>query len=56
MIAVIFEVWPAEGHRDDYLGFAAWLRNDLARIDDFRSVGPRDMCVLMIMTKSSIVR
>jgi heme-degrading monooxygenase HmoA len=38
MIAVIFEVWPAEGHRDDYLGFAAWLRNDLACIDGFLSV------------------
>jgi heme-degrading monooxygenase HmoA len=38
MIAVIFEVWPAEGHRDDYLAFAAWLRDDLARIDGFLSV------------------
>src|ERR1700761_8388881 len=38
MIAVIFEVWPAEGHRDDYLAIAAWLRDDLARIDGFLSV------------------
>ena len=38
MIAVIFEVWPAEGHRDEYLKFAAWLRDDLARIDGFLSV------------------
>jgi heme-degrading monooxygenase HmoA len=38
MITVIFEVWPAEGHRDDYLAFAAWLRDDLARIDGFLSV------------------
>jgi len=38
MIAVIFEVWPAEGHRDDYLALAAWLRDDLARIDGFLSV------------------
>ena len=38
MIAVIFEVWPAEGHRDEYLKFAAWLHDDLARIDGFLSV------------------
>jgi heme-degrading monooxygenase HmoA len=38
MIAVIFEVWPAEGHRDDYLAIAAWLRDDLARIDGFLSI------------------
>ena len=30
--------WPAEGYRDDYLAFAAWLRDDLARIDGFLSV------------------
>jgi len=28
----------AEGHRDEYLKFAAWLRDDLARIDGFLSV------------------
>jgi len=38
MIAVIFEVWPAEGRKDDYLGIAASLRADLARIDGFISV------------------
>ena len=35
MIAVIFEVWPAEGRKDDYLGIAASLRDDLERIDGF---------------------
>jgi len=38
MIAVIFEVWPAEGRKDDYLGLAASLRRDLERIDGFISV------------------
>jgi heme-degrading monooxygenase HmoA len=38
MIAVIFEVWPAEGRKDDYLAIAASLRADLERIDGFVSV------------------
>ncbi len=38
MIAVIFEVWPAQGRKDDYLGIAATLRSDLDRIDGFISV------------------
>ena len=38
MIAVIFEVWPADGRKDDYLGLAAALREDLATIDGFISV------------------
>jgi heme-degrading monooxygenase HmoA len=38
MIAVIFEVWPAVGRKDDYLGIAASLRADLNRIDGFISV------------------
>ncbi|MGN6572436.1 MAG: antibiotic biosynthesis monooxygenase family protein [Pseudolabrys sp.] len=38
MIAVIFEVWPADGHKDDYLGIAASLRAELERIDGFVSV------------------
>lgn len=38
MIAVIFEVWPASGRKDDYLGIAAALRDDLTRIDGFISV------------------
>jgi heme-degrading monooxygenase HmoA len=38
VIAVIFEVWPAEGRREDYLALAAALREDLATIDGFVSV------------------
>ena len=38
MITVIFEVWPAEGCREDYLALAARLRADLERIDGFVSV------------------
>jgi heme-degrading monooxygenase HmoA len=38
MIAVIFEVWPAPGRKDDYLSIAASLRAELERIDGFISV------------------
>jgi len=38
MIAVIFEVEPADGRRDDYLALAAALRPELERIDGFISV------------------
>lgn len=38
MIAVIFEVWPAEGERETYLALAAKLKADLAEIDGFVSV------------------
>ena len=38
MIAVIFEVWPAEGQTDVYLDLAAALRPELAKIDGFVSV------------------
>ena len=38
MIAVIFEVWPAPGRKDDYLAIAASLREDLVKIDGFLSV------------------
>ena len=38
MIAVIFEVWPAQGRKDDYLAIAASLREDLGAIDGFISV------------------
>ncbi|AZO35539.1 antibiotic biosynthesis monooxygenase [Mesorhizobium sp. M2A.F.Ca.ET.037.01.1.1] len=38
MIAVIFEVEPAEGKRDAYLGIAAELRPLLESIDGFISV------------------
>jgi heme-degrading monooxygenase HmoA len=38
MIAVVFEVWPASGRKDDYLAIAATLRSELERIDGFISV------------------
>ncbi|MBM3533871.1 MAG: antibiotic biosynthesis monooxygenase [Alphaproteobacteria bacterium] len=38
MIAVIFEVWPAEGRKDAYLDIAASLKPRLAEIDGFISV------------------
>ena len=38
MIAVIFEVWPAEGRVDDYLDRAHALRDELDKIDGFISV------------------
>jgi heme-degrading monooxygenase HmoA len=38
MIAVIFEVWPAEGRRQDYLDIAAELRKELETIDGFISI------------------
>ena len=38
MIAVIFEVWPAEGSQEDYLGLAADLRAELEGVDGFVSI------------------
>jgi heme-degrading monooxygenase HmoA len=38
MIAVIFEVWPAEGQRQTYLDIAADLRKLLDEIDGFISI------------------
>ena len=38
MIAVIFEVWPAEGRKQSYLDIAAGLRGELERIDGFLSI------------------
>jgi len=38
MIAVIFEVWPAEGGREPYLAIAAELRPLLDGIDGFLSI------------------
>jgi heme-degrading monooxygenase HmoA len=38
MVAVIFEVWPAEGRAQDYLDIAARLRPELESIDGFVSV------------------
>jgi len=38
MIAVIFEVWPAAGRRDEYLALAADLRSELEAMDGFLSI------------------
>ncbi|MCB0489074.1 MAG: antibiotic biosynthesis monooxygenase [Cyclobacteriaceae bacterium] len=38
MIAVIFEVVPAEGRKDEYLDIAARLKSELEQIDGFISV------------------
>jgi heme-degrading monooxygenase HmoA len=38
MIAVIFEVWPAEGRRQEYLDIAAELRKELETMDGFISI------------------
>jgi heme-degrading monooxygenase HmoA len=38
MIAVIFEVWPADGRQESYLDHAARLRPELERIEGFVSV------------------
>ena len=38
MIAVIFEVWPADGHKQTYLDIAAELKPELERIDGFLSI------------------
>lgn len=38
MIAVIFEVWPAEGERETYLALAAALKEELSAMDGFISI------------------
>ena len=38
MIAVIFEVWPASGRKEDYLDIAATLKPDLEKMEGFISV------------------
>jgi heme-degrading monooxygenase HmoA len=38
VIAVIFEVWPAEGRAGEYFDTAAGLKADLEKIDGFISV------------------
>lgn len=38
MIAVIFEIWPAEGRAGEYFDLAASLKTDLERVDGFISV------------------
>lgn len=38
MIAVVFEVWPADGRKQAYLDIAAGLRPELEKIDGFLSI------------------
>ena len=38
MIAVIFEVWPADGRKQTYLDIAADLKPELEKIDGFLSI------------------
>jgi heme-degrading monooxygenase HmoA len=38
MLAVIFEVWPAEGRAQEYFDLAASLAADLKEIDGFISI------------------
>jgi len=38
MIAVIFEVWPADGQKQTYLDIAAALKPELEQIDGFLSI------------------
>ena len=38
MLAVIFEVWPAEGRAGEYFDLAAALKADLEHIDGFVSI------------------
>ena len=38
MMAVMFEVWPAEGHAPEYFDLAAALKPELEAIDGFISV------------------
>ena len=38
MIAVIFEVWPKDGHRHAYLEIAGALRPELEQINGFISI------------------
>ena len=38
MIAVIFEVWPGTGKRDEYLALAASMREELMKTDGFLSI------------------
>lgn len=38
MIAVMFEVWPTDGRSVEYFDLAAFLREDLVKIDGFLSI------------------
>lgn len=38
MIGVIFELWPADGHRQEYLDIAARMRPELEQFEGFISI------------------
>ena len=38
MIAIVFEVWPTSGRKEDYLAIAAKLKPELEKMDGFISV------------------
>ncbi len=38
MMAVIFEVWPAEGRAQEYFSIAAQLKADIEKMDGFISI------------------
>ena len=38
MICAVFEVWPAAGHREGYLKWAAELKTELLKMDGFISI------------------
>lgn len=38
MVSVIFEVWPHPAHREDYLDWAAQLKEELLKMDGFISI------------------
>lgn len=63
MIAVIFELWPAEGRAQDYFDRAAALRGTLERLPGFVSVErfqsvtePGKLLSLSFFTDESAVR
>lgn len=62
MIAVIFEVDPTDGHKDEYLDIAAELRPLLDQVDGFISVerfqsltGPRKILSLSFFENEAAV-
>ena len=57
-IAVIFELWPANGRKQQYLDLAAALRSELIDIDGFisierfsKSVRPRQATFLIVLAR-----
>lgn len=38
MVTVIFEVWPAPGHKQGYLDWAAELKSELVKMEGFISI------------------